>query len=181
MLPVSQRKDSQGGIQAQNNCLQPGTSCPGSWERKTQLGRLLPRVSQVPTDNRCKGISFTEAPVRILSISSRDAMPCPALFLPFQPSSQDFPFCSPGALRNYVSGIYLPLEVKAQTISLMVFLITNAVTRIILVYFLYCSGHFLSLALARSLSLSHTHTHTHTHTHSKFDFSLQMSMSLWAL
>ena len=179
MLSVSQRKDSQGGIQAQNNCLQPGTSCLGSRERKTQLGRLLPTVSQVPTDNRCKGISFTEAPVRILSISSRDAMPCPALFLPFQPSSQDFPFCSPGALRNYVSGIYLPLEVKAQTISLMVFLITNAVTRIILVYFLYCSGHFLSLALARSLSLSHTHTHTHTH--SKFDFSLQMSMSLWAL
>ena len=160
MLPVSQRKDSQGGIQAQNNCLQPGTSCPGSRGRNAQLGRLLLRVSQVPTDNRCKGISFTEAPVRILSIPSRDAMPCPAPFLPFQPSSQDFPFCSPGTLRNYVSGVYLPHEVKAQTISLMVFLITNAVTRIILAYSLYCSGHFLSRAL--SLSLSHTHTHSLT-------------------
>ena len=40
-LPVSQRKDSQGGIQAQNNCLQPGHKLPGEPGKKSTARAAL--------------------------------------------------------------------------------------------------------------------------------------------
>lgn len=44
-------------------------------------------------------------------------MPCPAAFLAIQPNSHSFSFCSPEALKNCGSNVYVSGKVLAKTIQ----------------------------------------------------------------
>lgn len=95
MPPVSQWTESQQGARTLNNCVQPWHKLPVEPGKKSTAQTPCGEGQPISNLQQMKGKFFQIKPnLGLLSISSKDTMLCPAPFLPFQPGSQDFTFCS---------------------------------------------------------------------------------------